>query len=145
MSIVRAAAVLAVVGWAAALSAMDLKHRRLPNVLTLSGAGLIMSVAAAAGRGAPALLGAVALSGPYLVVYLANPRALGGGDVKLAVALGALTGALGGPVWMLAALGAPILTVVAATVSALRRRGTVVPHGPSMCLASLLAAALAVF
>ena len=139
--------VVAVVIWAVALSAVDLRLRRLPNPLTLSGTVLILLGAALCGRGLPAILGAAALGGLYLAVHLAGPAALGGGDVKLALALGALTGALGAPVWILAALGAPLLTAIAGTAALVLRRGHgghTLPHGPSMCLASLAAAALAV-
>ncbi len=134
--------------WAAALSVVDLLQHRLPNLLTLTGTVVILFWAVLCGRGVPALVGAVALGGLYLALHLADPTALGGGDVKLALALGALTGAFGTPVWVLAALGAPLLTAIAGTgVMAMRRgnAGAVIPHGPSMCLASLAAAALAVF
>jgi leader peptidase (prepilin peptidase)/N-methyltransferase len=87
--------------------------------------------------------GAAALGGLYLFIHLIAPAGMGG-DVKLAVGLGALTGALGAPVWILAAVGAPVLTVIVATVAMLGRGNGVVPHGPSMCPASLLAAASAV-
>ena len=137
-------AVGAVLAWAGALTVVDIRHRRLPNVLTLTGAAVILAAAASAGRGLPALLGAVTLSGLYLLVHLANPAGLGGGDVKLALGTGALTAALGPDVWVLAALGAPLLTAVAGIVSAVCRRGRTVPHGPSMCAATLLAAALVV-
>jgi leader peptidase (prepilin peptidase)/N-methyltransferase len=139
---------VAVAIWAAVLSAVDLRQRRLPNLLTLSGTAVILLGAVLYGRGLPAVLGAAALGVLYLAVHLAAPAALGGGDVKLALALGALTGAFGTPVWVLAALGAPVLTAIAGTVVLVLRRGRiglVVPHGPSMCLASLAAAALAVF
>jgi leader peptidase (prepilin peptidase)/N-methyltransferase len=43
------------------------------------------------------------------------------------------------------ALGAPLLTAVAGVITAARRRGALVPHGPSMCVASLAAVGLAVF
>lgn len=135
---------IAVVFWAALLSAYDLLERRLPNPLTLSGAVVILLGAAACGRAAPAVVGASALGALYLLIHLRDPAGLGGGDVKLAVALGALTGALGAPVWALAAVGAPILTAVAGTAARMRRGARAVPHGPSMCAASLLAAALAV-
>lgn len=95
------------------------------------------------------MLGAAALAGLYLVVHLVDPAGIGGGDVKLAVGLGAMTGALGAPVWLLAALGAPVLTAMLGAMTALIRRsrlvGTAVPHGPSMCLASLAAVAPALF
>lgn len=144
MGIPAAAGCTAVLVWAAALAVIDVRQRRLPNVLTLTGAAIILIAAAVAGRGVPATLGAVALGGLYLLVHLADPGGLGGGDVKLAVALGALTGALSVQVWVLAAIGAPILTALTGVVSLLRGRGGTVPHGPSMVAASLAAAALAV-
>ena len=142
-------ACLAVLAWTAALAVIDLRERRLPNMLTLTGAAAILAFCVGCGRGQAGLLGAAALGGLYLVVHLLAPAGMGAGDVKLALGLGALTGGLGAPAWLLAALGAPVLTALLGTAVALRRRGrlagTVVPHGPSMCLASLAAAAPAVF
>jgi leader peptidase (prepilin peptidase)/N-methyltransferase len=142
-------ACLAVLAWTAALSVIDLRERRLPNMLTLTGAAVILAVCAGCGRGPAAMLGAAALAGLYLAVHLVDPAGIGGGDVKLAVGLGAMTGALGAPVWLLAALGAPVLTAMLGAMTALIRRsrlvGTAVPHGPSMCLASLAAVAPALF
>jgi len=135
----------AVAGWAVALSVVDLRQRRLPNPLTLGGAAAILAAAAAGGRAGPALIGALALAAAYLAIHLAAPAGMGAGDVKLALGLGALTGALGSGVWALAALAAPLLTAMAGAVSAIRGRGGTVAHGPSMCAASLAAAALAVF
>lgn len=70
---------------------------------------------------------------------------MGGGDVKLALGLGALTGMFGADVWALAAIGAPLITAGYAVVLLLRRSGRTVPHGPSMCLASAAAVALGTF
>ena len=134
-----------VVAWAAALTLSDVRVRRLPNGLTLTGAVVILTGAAVAGRGAPALIGGLALGGLYLAVHLADPSGLGAGDVKLALALGALTGAFGIAVWTLAALAAPMLTAMMGVIAVVRRRRIVLPHGPSMCVASLASAALAVF
>jgi leader peptidase (prepilin peptidase)/N-methyltransferase len=129
--------------WLAVLSIYDLGQRRLPNVLTLPGAAVILLGAVVSGRGLPALAGAAALSGVYLLVHVAAPTAMGAGDVKLAIGLGALTGCFGAAVWFLAALGAPLLTALWGVVAVLRRSGPTVPHGPSMCAASAAAAALA--
>jgi leader peptidase (prepilin peptidase) / N-methyltransferase len=129
--------------WLAALSVYDLRERRLPNWLTLPGAVVILATAALHGRGAPAVLGAVALFAVYAVVHLVSPAAMGAGDVKLAIGVGALTGTFGRDVWLLAALGAPLLTAGWAVVAVLRRSGRSVPHGPSMCLAAATATALA--
>ena len=134
-----------VLAWLAALSAYDVRERRLPNYLTLPGAAVILALAALGGRGVPALAGAAALTVLYLVVHLSAPAAMGAGDVKLAIGVGALTGAFGCDVWVLAALAAPLLTAVWAVVAVIRRTGSAVPHGPSMCLASAAAVALAIW
>lgn len=131
--------------WAAGLSISDVTRRRLPNAATLPGAAAIVVVAAACGYLLPALTGALALGGIYLAVHVAAPAAMGGGDVKLALGLGALTGAFGVEIWVLAALGAPLLTAIFGVFCLAGRRSATVPHGPSMCAASLAAVALAVF
>lgn len=131
----RLGAAVAVLAWLVLLSVFDIRQRRLPNALTLPGAAAILLAAAVAGRGLPALAGAAALSGTYLLVHLVAPAAMGAGDVKLAIGLGGLTGPLGAEVWFLAALGAPLLTALCAVVGLLRGVRAV-PHGPSMCLAT---------
>lgn len=130
--------------WLVALCVYDLRERRLPNWLTLPGAAVILLTAVILGRGVAALAGAAALFALYLLIHLLSPKAMGGGDVKLALGLGALTGMFGADVWVLAALGAPLLTAGYAVVALVRRAGRTVPHGPSMCLASATAVALAI-
>jgi leader peptidase (prepilin peptidase)/N-methyltransferase len=137
----RFLACAAVLAWATALTLHDLRGRRLPNALTLPGAVLIVGVAAAQGRGPAAVCGALGLAALYLAVHLVAPAAMGAGDVKLAVGLGALTGAFGVDVWLLGALGAPALTAAFGLLAGVRS----LPHGPSMCVASVAATALAVF
>jgi len=130
--------------WLAALSVYDVRQRRLPNWLTMPGAAAVLVVAAVHGRGVPALLGAAALFAVYAVVHLMSPTAMGAGDVKLAIGIGGLTAAFGSDVWLLAALGAPVLTAGWALVTLVRRSEQTVPHGPSMCLTAVMATALAV-
>jgi leader peptidase (prepilin peptidase)/N-methyltransferase len=133
-----------VLAWLTALSVYDIRERRLPNWLTMPGAAVVLGLAAAHGRAVPAILGAIALFAIYALVHLASRAAMGAGDVKLAIGIGALTGTFGSDVWVVAALGAPLLTAVLATMAVLRRSGQTVPHGPSMCLAAVTATALAV-
>jgi leader peptidase (prepilin peptidase)/N-methyltransferase len=133
-----------VLAWLAMLSVYDIRQARLPNWLTIPGAAMILAVAAAHGRGVSALLGAVALFAMYVLVHLISPAAMGAGDVKLAIGIGALTASFGSDVWLLAALGAPMLTAGWAVVALVRRSAQTVPHGPSMCLAAVAAMALAV-
>jgi leader peptidase (prepilin peptidase)/N-methyltransferase len=128
--------------WLVALSRYDLRERRLPNLLTLPGAAVILLAGTVTGRGVAALTGAAALGGVYLVVHLIAPAALGGGDVKLAIGLGGLAGSFGVEVWFLSALAAPLLTALCGLVGMLRGVRTV-PHGPSMCLSTACAVSLA--
>ncbi|OBI81258.1 A24 family peptidase [Mycobacterium sp. E740] len=135
---------VAVLAWLVALSVFDLRERRLPNWLTMPGALVILIVAVAAGRGLTAVAGAVVLFAVYLLVHLLAPAAMGAGDVKLSVGVGALTGAFGVDIWTLAALGAPLITACWALLAAIRRTEATVPHGASMCLTVAAAVALAV-
>ena len=125
--------------WMVTLSIYDIRRRRLPNWLTLPGFAVILTIAGLNGLAAPALAGAVALGTVYLLAHAAAPTGMGAGDVKLALGLGALTGSFGVGVWLLAAVGAPLLT---ATIGVLGGHRTV-PHGPSMCTASAAALTLA--
>ncbi|KZS56513.1 type IV prepilin leader peptidase [Mycobacterium kansasii] len=129
----------AVALWMAALCVYDVRERRLPNALTVPGAAVILLGALAAGRGVPALAGAAALAGVYLLVHLVIPAAMGAGDVKLAFGVGGLTGCFGADVWFLAALAAPLLTAVCGVVARFiggADGAATMPHGPSMCLAT---------
>jgi leader peptidase (prepilin peptidase) / N-methyltransferase len=128
--------------WMAALTVYDVRRRRLPNWLTLPGFAVVMLVATGAGHARAAAVGAALLAAVYLLVHVASPAAMGAGDVKLALGLGALTGCFGGDVWFLAAIGAPLLTAVIGMVARLGWSATTVPHGPSMCAASAAALAL---
>ncbi|OBH17761.1 peptidase A24 [Mycobacterium sp. E1715] len=134
----RLGAVVAVLAWLLLLSGCDVRERRLPNVLTLPGAGVILLTAAVAGRGWAALAGATALTAIYLLVHSLAPAGMGAGDVKLAIGLGALAGCFGVGTWFLAALAAPLLTTLFAVLCGARA----VPHGPSMCLATAAAIGL---
>ncbi|RAV15678.1 prepilin peptidase [Mycolicibacterium sp. GF69] len=136
--------VVVVAAWLAALSVFDIRERRLPNWLTLPGALLVLTAAATAGRGVAALAGAAALFGVYLMVHLLVPAAMGAGDVKLAIGVGALTGAFGIDVWALAALGASLLTAAWGVVAVMYSWERAVPHGFSMCLAAAAAISLVI-
>jgi leader peptidase (prepilin peptidase) / N-methyltransferase len=136
------AAGVCVLTWFVVLSWYDITQRRLPNWLTVPGAVVILASAAAAGHGAPALAGAVSMFAIYLALHLIAPAAMGAGDVKLAIGIGALTGAFGIDVWLLAALGAPLLTAGWALIVSVSSTERTMPHGPSMCLAAAAATAL---
>ncbi|MFD4431398.1 prepilin peptidase, partial [Nocardia sp. NPDC058497] len=126
--------------------------------LTGAGAAAVFLYALCTDNLGTAVIGAALLTMPYLVTHLLSPAALGAGDVKLAVGLGAAAALAGPPAWVWAAIAAPLLTATAAAMvlgshwlrSALGHEGVraapsrrVVPHGPAMCLATVTAMALA--
>ncbi|MEV6276482.1 prepilin peptidase [Nocardia sp. NPDC051832] len=139
-------------GWCAVLSGWDLRQRRLPNALT----GLlvlgVLGYALLTTQFSAAVAGALLLAGPYLLVHLVRPDALGAGDVKLAAGLGAAAGIGGAQAWVWAAVAAPALTaglgITALCANRIRRGAATagprpVPHGPAMCAATLFALAAA--
>ena len=126
---------------------IDVCTRRLPNILTIPGAIAILAFALTTGKGRPALVGGFLLAGVYLLVHLLAPHALGAGDVKLALGLGAAAALGDTDAWVLAAFLAPVGTAIAGGVLIVLRGRTegptVVPHGPFMCGATVIALALA--
>lgn len=133
---------VAVLCWMAALSYFDIRYRRLPNWLTLPAAVAVVAVALIE-RSPSMVAGAAVLTGLYLAAHLLSPRAMGAGDVKLAFGTGGLTGAFGLDAWFLAAIGAPLVTgLIGIVLMAFGRRGASIPHGPSMCLATVVAVGL---
>lgn len=82
------------VGWAAVLCAHDLRHRRLPNAVTLGGtAGFLAFHLGFSGvEGLVSGFAAAVIAGGFLLVpWLV--RAAGGGDVKMLAGAGAAVGA----------------------------------------------------
>ncbi|OZD10428.1 hypothetical protein CH275_00150 [Rhodococcus sp. 06-235-1A] len=127
--------------WFAALSAVDLRRRRLPNVLTVPGA-IVVTAALVSTGSADAVLGGALLFAIYLIVHLLAPAAFGAGDVKLAWSVGSIASLGGAEGWAIAALSAPLATaVVGCVVATFVHRRARIPHGPSMCAATLLASA----
>lgn len=147
---IRAAPLLAVLSWLAVVgSAVDLRYRRLPDALTLPALPAVLLALLAAGpsavpRGAG---GAALLAGGYAVVHLAAPRALGAGDVKLALPVGAALAGAGWPVLPFGVALSAVLGVVVAGAAVTAGRAewrTRLPHGPVLLAAALVAVTLGV-
>jgi len=134
-------AVTLALAWLGVLLAVtDLRHRRLPDALTLPAGPVVVVLlsfdgADAAVRGA---VGGVAFGLFHLFVRLLSPGALGAGDVKLAVPLGAVLGAVSYAALPLAALLACGVALALAVAGA--RDG--IPYGPGVLAATWV---LAVF
>ncbi len=134
-----------ILGWVGVLlGGADLMARRLPDALTLPAYPLVAVLLGAAAIGvadagllARALAGALLWGGGYAAVRLVAPGAVGGGDVKLAGSLGALTAATSWPGLLLAVLAASALTAVVAAPARMFGYPDV-PHGPAMLAAAWL-------
>ena len=143
----------AIVGTTLAL--VDLAEKRIPNHLLLVGAatvGPLLVVGVVARWGWPALLGcaigAGAMFALYLLMALIDGRAMGMGDVKLALLVGAMLGPHGLTVWLIGLLATFVLGAGAAMVTLAMRRGrprTGIPFGPFMIAGTLLALAFSSF
>ncbi|MGO1768824.1 MAG: prepilin peptidase [Microbacterium sp.] len=127
----------------------DIRAHRLPNAVVLPGAGVVAALLASASalQGTPAnivrmLVGAGVLGGFYLILWsVGRGAAMGGGDVKLALLVGAFLAWHG---WTPLAIGAAAAFVVGGAVAlalvALGRadRGTRIAFAPFMLLGACL-------
>jgi leader peptidase (prepilin peptidase)/N-methyltransferase len=94
------------------LSAIDLRHRIVPNRLVLPAAALVLVAHTAIQPSPEWALGALGASGFLFVAALAYPAGMGMGDVKLALLLGAMLGRLVGVGLMLGMVAALVPSVV---------------------------------
>jgi leader peptidase (prepilin peptidase)/N-methyltransferase len=147
---------LAALGWlmlcGVTLAFIDAAVRRLPDPLTaaaLLGTLTLLAVAALTaghpGALARAALGAVALSGFYLLLFLIRPSGMGPGDIKLAASVGAGLAWLGWPALIEATLVTYVLAAAYGIALLLTHRATrtsQLPLGPFIILGALAAIAL---
>jgi leader peptidase (prepilin peptidase)/N-methyltransferase len=134
-------------GLLVALSVIDIRHHRIPNVLV--GPAVLVSavfvlVADLAGGHLDALrglLGFLAYGVGLLIVALVAPKGMGMGDVKLAGLIGLVLGSIGLGLVAVAAAAGILFGGVGAIVALLlgATRKTRVPYGPFMAAGALLA------
>jgi leader peptidase (prepilin peptidase)/N-methyltransferase len=126
-----------------AITAIDLRHQIIPDVITLPGiaAGFVASLATGRVSWLDSLIGIAVGGGIFLVIILVSGGGMGGGDMKLGAMLGAF---LGWKLGLLALLMAVLAGgAVAIGLLALGRKGRkeAIPFGPFLALggaASLL-------
>jgi leader peptidase (prepilin peptidase)/N-methyltransferase len=136
------------VAWAAI---EDARSARLPDRVTLGGAGVVVAVLSAAAivEGSWSLLGRAGLGGALLggvltAMHVASPRGLGFGDVKYGLLVGLGVGVVRPGLTLAVFMSAAVLHIVVAwwrpwpvqRRPQARRRGEA-PFGPSLAAASI--------
>jgi len=119
-----------------AITAIDLSHQIIPDVITLPGivAGVVANLLTGRVAWLESILGIAVGGGIFLVIILASRGGMGGGDMKLGAMLGAFLG------WKLGllALLLGVLTggIVALCLLMLGRKGRkeAIPFGPFLAL-----------
>ena len=121
------------------VSATDLGHRIVPNVIVLPAAVIVLAAQTVLEPGFEWVLGALGASLFLLLAALAYPKGMGMGDVKLALLLGAMLGRtvpVGLMVGMIAAL-VPAVVLLARHGSAARKMA--IPFAPFLSLGGVFA------
>ena len=121
------------------VSATDLSHRIIPNVIVLPAAAIVLVAQTALDPSAEWALGAFGASLFLFLAALAYPKGMGMGDVKLALLLGAMLGRtvpVGLMLGMVAAL-VPSFVLLARHGSAARKMG--IPFAPFLALGAVVA------
>lgn len=116
------------IGAMAPAAVVDVRERRLPDDLLL-GAAVVFLVACGVTLAISGsvdvrsmLIGCVVFTGPILALHLVSPAAMGFGDVKAGIVLGA---ALGAQDWRLALTALTLGSAFGAAVGLVRRQRTV--------------------
>jgi leader peptidase (prepilin peptidase) / N-methyltransferase len=121
------------------VSATDLSHRIVPNVVVLPAAAVVLVAMTALEPGAEWALGAFGASFALFLAALAYPKGMGMGDVKLALLLGAMLGRTVPVALMLGMFAAlvPSIVLFARHGKAARKMG--IPFAPFLALGGIVA------
>lgn len=121
------------------VTATDLSHRIVPNVVVLPAAAIVLAAQTALHPSPEWALGALGASGFLLAAAIAYPAGMGMGDVKLALLMGAMLGRTVPVALMLGMILAlvPSFVLVARHGAAARKMG--IPFAPFLALGSILA------
>jgi leader peptidase (prepilin peptidase) / N-methyltransferase len=123
------------------VTAIDLQHQLIPDVITLPGilVGLVANFAIGHVSWLDCLIGIVVGGGLFLVIILVSCGGMGGGDMKLGAMLGAFLGWKALLFALFAAIALGGVVGAAVLVSGLRGRKDQIPFGPFLAAGGAMA------
>ncbi len=121
------------------VTATDLTHRIVPNVVVVPAAVVVLALMTAAQPGPEWAIGALGASGFLLVAALAYPGGMGMGDVKLALLMGAALGYVVPVALFLGMIFALVPSIVLFARHGGKARKMAIPFAPFLALGSVVA------
>jgi len=121
------------------VSATDLSHRIVPNVVVLPAAALVLVARTVLEPSAEWALAAFGASLFLFLAALAYPKGMGMGDVKLALLLGAMTGRAVPVALMVGMIAALVPSLVLFARHGAAARKMAIPFAPFLALGGLVA------
>jgi leader peptidase (prepilin peptidase)/N-methyltransferase len=122
-----------------AISAIDLEHRIIPNVIVLPAAAVVVVANTLLHPGIEWALAGLGCAAFLFVAVLAYPAGMGMGDVKLALLLGAALGRTGPIALMIGMLAALVPAVVLFARHGSAARKMAIPFGPFLAVGGAIA------
>jgi leader peptidase (prepilin peptidase) / N-methyltransferase len=121
------------------LSAIDVRHRIVPNRIVVPAAALALVAHTAIDPSIAWTAGALGAAGFLFLAVLAHPKGLGMGDVKLALLLGAMLGGTVAVALMLGFLASLVPSVVLFARHGSKARKMAIPLVPFLSLGAVVA------
>lgn len=122
-----------------AVSATDLEHRIIPNVLVVPAAGIVLVAQTALHPSVEWVLAALGAAVFLFIAALAYPKGMGMGDVKLALLMGAMLGRTVPVAFMVGMFAALVPSLVLVVRHGAKARKMGIPFGPFLALGAVLA------
>lgn len=121
------------------VTATDITHRIVPNVIVVPAAAVVLALMTVAEPSPEWAIGAVGASGFLLVAALAYPGGMGMGDVKLALLMGAALGYVVPVALFLGMIFALVPSAVLLARHGGKARKMAIPFAPFLALGSVVA------
>ena len=121
------------------VTATDISHRIVPNVVVLPAAAVVLALMTVAEPGPQWAIAATAASGFLFAAALAYPSGMGMGDVKLALLMGAALGRTVSVALLLGMIAALVPSIVLLARHGSKARKMAIPFAPFLALGSVVA------